>query len=221
MSINFKEIKKNAWIINSRNIDLTDKKTMQKVENWATLRGIEINDLLSDIKQSKYFKYAFCKDPNKQNIYEKAELNFLKNIHLIKNVIKLENSGENALYVNNHILAKGEDSPKIRREKYKSKSIDFKFTILPHKNRSNKLTCYAMHKYTEINGGAQDNQFQDLRIFLENSPLERGECFIALADGEYYTKKIIQLKKEFDIISKRRVFTSNELEEYILSGEVI
>jgi hypothetical protein len=176
---------------------------------------------MSDIKQSKYFACMFCKDPNKQNIYEKHEFDFIKQMPYVEDIVKLDPNGENSKYVNNHILSTGEDTRRTHRQENKSKSIDFKFKILPYGERKKKITIYAMHKYTESNGGAQDNQYQDLRIFLQNAPLNREECFIALADGEYYDKRIFDLKKEFDVITKRRVFTSNELEQYIIEGKII
>ncbi len=221
MPIDYDDLKKRAWRENMIAFNLTDASVRLKINNWASLRGIDIEDLLIDIQGSKYFKYTFAKDPVRQNIYEKAALEFLSNILLIKNVTKLPAGREKALFVNNGILTLGENIPRTRREEHKSKSIDIKFTVKAYKQRKADLICYAMHKYTEAEGGAQDNQLSDLRIFLENCPTKRQECYIAFTDGNYYNNRIQKLKSEFDILSKRRVFTLNEFEICVLEGHII
>lgn len=221
MPIDYDAIKKMAWADNIKHFNLNDPSVNTKIINWATLRGIEPDKLLLDIEQSTYFKYAFVKDPNRQNVYEKAALNFLVSTPMIKDAIKLPHNGVNALFVNKGILTPGENISRTQREEQKSKSIDFKFTIKPCGQRTTTLTCYAMHKYTDSEGGAQDNQFSDLRLFLENCPTKRLECYIAFADGEYYATRIQQLKDEFNIISKRRVFTLNEFAASVSSGCII
>jgi len=201
--------------------NLSDSSVIEKISNWAKLRDIPLDDLLEDINHSKYFKYAFAKDPTRQNIYEKAAVDFLETIPLIKHVVKLSTSGEKALFVNRGILSLGENINKTKREQQKSKSIDVKFILKAYKERVDDLSCYAMLKYTESEGGAQDNQLSDLRIFLENCPTKRQECFIVFADGNYYVSRIQQLKTEFDIPTKRRVFTLNEFEGYALEGRIV
>jgi len=219
MPIDFIKIRQEAWAKNCNDISLDEPYVLTKVHNWAKDRGIiDFENLYREIKECKYFKMVFAKDPSKQNIYEKAALNFLRSITILDKVEKLPPNGEQAQYVINSELSSGEPSKSSRKKRGKSKSIDFKFIILPIGNRTKKITCYAMHKYTEQMGGAQDNQFQDLRLFLENSPIDREECFIAFADGEYYKNKIVSMKKEFDIVSKRRVFTLNEFEEKVING---
>ena len=221
MPIDYAEVKRLAWEENTRHIDLHTPSTLLKVRNWAMLRGIGLDDLLSDIECSKYFKLAFVKDPNRQNIYEKAAFEFLCGIALLKNVVKLPSSGERALFVSNGILTPGENVPRTRREERKSKSIDFKFIVKPCGRRKVDLICYAMHKYTEAEGGAQDNQCADLQLFLENCPIKRQECFIVFADGDYYISRVAEMIEMFDIPTKRRVLTLNEFESRVLNGEVI
>lgn len=221
MPIDYYDIKQKAWQENIRAFDLNDASVKEKITNWAKLRGISTDDLLVDINNSKYFKYAFCKDPIRQNIYEKSAIDFLSKISLIKHIVKLPTNGEGAIFVDKGILTFGENIQKTKREQQKSKSIDTKFVVKAYKQRMSDLSCYAMLKYTESEGGAQDNQFTDLRIYLENCPLKRQECFIAFTDGDYYTNRIQQLRNEFDIPSKRRIFTLNEFEIYVLEGRLI
>ena len=221
MPIDYHEIKRQAWKQNIISVNLSDVSVRLKIGNWATLRGIDVNDLLLDIESSKYFRFAFAKDPNRQNIYEKAALDFLRCIPLIKDITKLPLSGEKALFVSNGILTLGENTSRTRREEHKSKSIDFKFTIRPYGQRTTELMCYAMHKYTEVEGGAQDNQYTDLQVFLENCPTKRHECFIVFADGDYYTSRLETMKGMFDIPTKRRIFTLNEFEICVMNGGII
>ena len=221
MPINYLAIKQKAWEENIAGFDLNDNSVREKIETWAILRGIEVTELMADIVNSKFFKYTFAKDPNRQNIYEKAAFEFLCNIPLIKDVRKLAPGGEKAYFVVNGQLTPGEKTSRTHREQHKSKSIDFKFIVKPYNQRKIELTCYAMHKYTESEGGAQDNQYSDLRLFLENCPTKRQECYIVFADGKYYTDRLKELKKEFDISTKRKVFTLNEFEVCVMEGEII
>ena len=221
MPIDYRKAKQQAWVTNIKDIDLQEPSIQKKVLNWAELRGIALQDLLQDIEHSKYFKYAFAKDPVRQNLYERLALDFLSNLPLLKDVVKLAPNGEKSLFVHKGILTLGENIPRTQRAESKSKSIDFKFAIKPFGQRKHDITCYAMHKYTEGEGGAQDNQYSDLRLFLYNCPTNRQECYIAFADGYYYTSRLRSLKDEFDTASKRRVFTLNEFESYILDGGVV
>ena len=221
MPIDYQFAKQVAWANNLEEVDLQDPSVLEKIFNWAALRGIDMASLLDDIQHSRYFKYAFAKDPVRQNLYERTALEFLQTLPLVTNTAKLASGGEKSLFVHNGILTLGENIPRTRRAEHKSKSIDFKFVVRAKGKRKSDLVCYAMHKYTESEGGAQDNQFSDLRLFLYNCPLKRQECYIAFADGDYYVNRLQSLKDEFDVPTKRRVFTLNEFEQVVAQGEII
>lgn len=221
MPIDYHLAKRQAWTVNIQDVDLCDPSVRKKIANWARLRGINLQDVMTDIESSRYFRYAFAKDPVRQNLYERLALDFLRGLPLLRDVAKLAAGGEKSLFVHKGILTLGENISRTRRADSKSKSIDFKFTVKPIGDRKHDIVCYAMHKYTEGEGGAQDNQYSDLRLFLYNCPRDRQECFIAFADGDYYAGRLQSLKNEFDIVSKRRVFTLNEFELCVVNGDPI
>ena len=62
-----------------------------------------------------------------------------------------------------------------------AKTIDFQW-------QTGKYTVYATHKYTKESGGAQDNQYSDLHLFIKeaNESHSSDDAFVAIADGPYY-----------------------------------
>jgi len=220
MPIDFLLIKTKAWVENSKSVNTEDPETLKKITTKALQMGVGAEELIAAVNANVYLKMMFAKDPSKQNIYEIAELKFLQTIPHVKSAVKIEAAGNKAVYVDRGVLSVGE-SGKTTRRGSKSKSIDFKIVVLPKGQRTKVQTIYAMHKYTESEGGAQDNQRQDIITYLENAPLERAECFVALLDGEYYTKKLAGLKAEFDVVGHRRVLTSNEFESVVVGGTTL
>ena len=80
----------------------------------------------------------------------------------------------------------GIDREEKRRKGHASstKTIDFKW-------RLGDKTVFASHKYPKESGGAQENQYQDLRAFVAeaNHSLQPSQLFIAIADGEHYQRR--------------------------------
>ncbi|VEU74719.1 Uncharacterised protein [Mycoplasmopsis citelli] len=126
---------------------------------------------------------VLMKDPKRQNIYEKTLLNHLKEAKIKAEI--LPNHGRNAYYlINDEIITNLDRKPK------NVKSLDFKISL------SNK-EIFIVHKYTEVSGGSQDNQFQDvLNQISQIGKLTKDKILFCL-DGDYYNKnKINQLKTD-------------------------
>lgn len=73
------------------------------------------------------------------------------------------------------------------------KSIDFHFNV-------GEKNVYVSHKYIKATyGGAQDNQYNEVRNFLRNcNKINSGnDFFIAICDGPYFEKKIETLNTDF------------------------
>ena len=73
---------------------------------------------------------------------------------------------------------------------------------------------FGILKYTASAGGAQDNQFRDVKHFvreavgyLEDNPRAE-ECFALYLDGAYYTEKIIKGIEIPDALKSRIVITN-------------
>jgi len=125
----------------------------------------------------------FAKDPAKQNIYEKTAAKYLSSVDYIENFENLPNNAKVFVY-NGKIVSRSYNN---------MKSIDFIFNV-------GKYNFYAQHKYIKaLYGGAQDNQYTDVRIFLNNcNRINEGDnYFIAICDGPYFRDKISSLNLEF------------------------
>ena len=89
--------------------------------------------------------------------------------------------GNNAIYLTNGKILKG---GLLKNQSKDIKSIDFVWNC-------GNLTFYASHKYKEISGGAQDNQYKDIQDFLNHARdcNEKNTMFLAICDGDYYLQK--------------------------------
>ena len=156
-------------------IDLgsNDKKLVYKIKNTAEKYGLKKEYVYEKIKVGDPITLAFfCKDPSKQNFYEKIAMEYIKKIDIINSFEKL--SGY-AL-----VGGKPNNDPKAKTQS-KSKTLDFFF-------KYKHLKIYCSHKYTKDKGGAQDNQYNDLKNFIieARDSNEKDTYFIAIADGNYY-----------------------------------
>lgn len=112
----------------------------------------------------------FCKDPSKQNISEKlaAEVLCLE---------KLPSLGKNCIRFN-------DNGDLVSSSAGNTKSADFLYNGF-----------YATQKYTDGNGGAQDNQRNDVIDFLKRGSIKHKVA--AIVDGAYWDKYREILKEEF------------------------
>ncbi|WP_426461259.1 hypothetical protein [Mycoplasma hafezii] len=121
----------------------------------------------------------FAKDPSKQNIHEQIAGDFIKKIDGVTEFKILPKSGKYAKYLTSdgNVL---EFQPAIKS----LKTIDMQW-------KYNNCMFYASHKYTDQEGGAQDNQFEDIKKFLKSvqQRTDSNVFFIALTDGNYYQTK--------------------------------
>lgn len=163
------------------------------IPNWLDEKIKKtVNRMVLDIKYIDIIKKSILtddvllsflmKDPKRQNIYEKIFKNELEKEGIL--VEKLNSSGPNALYSwNNKISSISNDKPK------ELKSLDF---VINYQN----TLIYVVNKYTNEEGGAQDNQYKDVIVQLRHlGPNTINQVWFCL-DGKYYTKeKIDSLKK--------------------------
>lgn len=159
-------------VISDAQKDPIPKYLHKKITNESIRKGYSYDSILNMIRSNEMYASFFAKDPLKQNIAEKIQFEKLKT--RFQDIIKLPHTGPNAFYFSNGEITNV-------RAKSDTKSFDF---------RSNNKFFYA--KYTNEGGGAQDNQFHDLKIFLENSKKyvsthENDYEFIAVVDGNYYS----------------------------------
>ena len=158
---------------------LTHSNTIQKLQNYAERHQHEFETILYKAKTDDIFAEQFAIDPIKQSIHEKtAAAHIKKTLPLCFN---FQNLPTNALYL--HQLAPLPTESNFSH----SKSIDFSWD---YSLGTSSLNAYATHKFTDQEGGAQENQYNDLIRFIEEaSPLHTPSLgFFVLCDGPYYLR---------------------------------
>lgn len=173
-------------------------------EKISGYRDITRRELFETLKENDMLS-IIAKEPGRQGIHENAFRSLL-NAKLSKlNWSKLNNSGNGALYLNQiGLVVKKSDSSRY------TKSLDFRI-------KSNSKTCYVMHKYVEQAGGAQDNQVNDMRTFLDcaSKNKDSGLFFAAVLDGEYGEKCSTSLKNDFANYKNILIYNADDFVKYI------
>ena len=175
---NILEVKKTASILLNGNRLKKHDWLLVKIKNQIERYGLKmsVEGVLSNIVNDDYFASMYAKDASKQNMSEKLQKKYLD----IRNITieKLNAAGKDAIRLMGGELITGND-----RGGKATKSMDFK--------GENGEFIFA--KVTSGQGGAQDNQYRDVREFLkEAKEYDRkygDKKFVALVDGDYYTDK--------------------------------
>ncbi len=164
------------------NLEQRDKNLLKKIETFSKNFSYAESDIENQIMESKMFACTFSIEPSRQGFHEKVAAQWL--VDTLKcNINILPKKGKSALYVTNDGNITQWDRPRKP-----SKSLDFKWTM-------GDITIYAMHKYTKVSGGAQDNQFDDVRNTLDKflKAQDPNVVFIAIVDGNYYTEQKLKI----------------------------
>lgn len=192
--------------------EIDSKQTKIKIDNWAKKFQLNPLEVRQKIINDYMFSLNFIIDPATQNLYEKLAASYIESFPNVDNFKNLPNSGQNALIVHGGIILS-----KNKAQSNASKTIDFQWETYGYK-------CYASHKYTKDGGGAQDNQYKDLRDFMDNSRQNNDDNirFFAICDGEYYQHKdskgdtkIKILNRDFDKKDKLIALSINDLFDYL------
>ena len=181
------ELNKQEFI---KNLDLKEKTLINKIKNfydnkWTDDERSEtsLESYIEKIKICPFLQIHFRKDPTKQSIHEKVQIEWIKKSY--PDTVKLP-SDKDGLYFENGQLK----TCKTKRNNNCSKTIDI---LIPSKN------IYGILKYSTTAGGAQDNQKDDVVFFIKNIVLYLNEktdyIFYFYLDGAYYTTDIIDALK--------------------------
>jgi len=125
----------------------------------------------------------YMKQPKTQNITETIAKNYIES-QLPDCIVEiLPKRSSQSLYV---VLGRICSYNEVAGMSTRAKSIDMLITY-----RNYRL--YVNHKYIHESGGAQDNQFRDMREFIDAALLNNYTAaekiiFVALTDGDYFTK---------------------------------
>lgn len=186
-------------------VNIDNKDIIIKIENFIKRTGIDFGfDIIKEkILNDDLFAACFIKDSSKQNFYEKEQLSILKNEYG-KNIDKLSSSGKDCIRLIDGEITYGESTENG------TKSLDFI-------EKYDKLTVFYFAKFTEVSGGAQDNQYNDAKKFLEEADKYVGAHdddfrFVALLDGSLYQKESSKQDLGRFINSRVKVHDINSIE---------
>ena len=136
----------------------------EKIKRFALKYDLSEKLIKHKVQKDDLFVLCFIKEPNRQSFHQRLAVNFIKSIPNITDFELLPVGGPNALYIISGQLQHGANITTSQ----KPKSIDFLWKYATR--GSGLVSFYAAHKYTKEGGGAQDNQFNDIKSFLENAP---------------------------------------------------
>jgi hypothetical protein len=150
----------------------------------------------AELATNDLFVREFIKDPVTQNCYERFCIEYIT-MHAPGKCEKLKsNSRKTSLYLYKGKVYLYNELPD--EAKGHVKSIDIKVTYKDY-------TIYISNKHTRKDGGAQNNQWHDLDVFGEHACMSTEDkvILIALADGEYYTKRKKNGRTKLDLLNDR------------------
>ena len=184
-------LKENGLAIQA-SIASRDKDLVKRIENFRRDKMTEeeratttVDSILEEMKTSQVLRAQFRKDVTRQTIHEKAQIDWLK-AHKYTDLTKLS-ADTNGVCLSNHrfhTITKATPRPSDA-----TKTFD---GFVPSRK------TYLTLKHTSVPGGAQDNQFRDVKHIVgqavgyltDVSTAE--ETFEFYLDGKYYTPKKFQ-----------------------------
>ena len=171
--------KKNNQLVQDQ-VAQKEENMMKKIQTYCERTGYDFDKVIKKINTDEMFAVTFATDPARQNLYENLAGDYIKSIEFITNYKKLPHSGKDAKYIIKGSVIDGFTKTSSGGAT-EAKSIDFYWE---HKNKK----FYAFHKYTRESGGAQDNQYNDMKSFIDNANDSANQLhfFFAIADGAYF-----------------------------------
>ncbi len=157
-----------------------------KLASWAQRYGVEPEFVRYKTLTDDLFAVQFAADPAKQSIHQKIAATHIQKLPLIQGFESLPAGGDAAEFLISGLVVLGKSLKKATNRH--GKSIDFRWGVSAG---GEQLTVYVTHKHTTAEGGSQDNQFADVKAFLEEAQRCKfaDTAFIALCDGPYYSER--------------------------------
>jgi len=175
-------------------VERRDPDLLKRIENFRREKLLEYeslemstDDILYQIKMNPLVRAQFRKDPTRQSIHENVQLDLIKQIY--PDSYKLP-AAKKGTYLSNFKMMTDHPRPEDA-----TKTLDL---FVPSKN------MYGVLKYSTTEGGAQDNQYNDVKKFIKEmigyhtQNKEAQEKFVFYLDGPYYSEK--RLKGLVDLI---------------------
>ena len=159
--------------------------------------------ILQDIKTNTMIRALFRKDATRQTIHESAQVEWIQK-HQYPDAVKMPAGANGTCLSDNkfHVISKTNLRPSQA-----TKTFDLH---VPSKK------IFGVLKHTTVPGGAQDNQFADVKHFMRqavgylNENPDAEERFVFYLDGAYYiSKKIKELDDMIPSTLKQRILLTN------------
>lgn len=138
-----------------------------------------VESILQAIRTNSMIRAHFRKDPTRQSIHEITQIEWIR-LHRYSDVVKLP-AARGGTY-----FCKNATSSAFPRPTDATKTLDI---------HSPSAMMYGVLKYSTTEGGAQDNQYRDVKHFIQQmigyfgvNPTAK-EIFDFYLDGPYYTEK--------------------------------
>ena len=215
-----KQRKKNIKIFIERVKKLDENPDLkEKLVGWCERYDYDFKELLKKLKKTDDILVVgqFAKDPGRQNFHEDMAYEYLLKLPVISGQERLS-KGKNAKFVVGGKIKNDKGTANI-------KSLDCYFF---YEYRDKKLEFYTSNKYTKSSGGAQDNQFNDLKEFMNEARnvTDKNIFLLAVADGDYYQSKYGEFSTRIDYFNDRyrgvrvKALTSNEILETVITESI-
>ncbi len=149
----------------------------EKIDRFCERYNMSRGEVLASVLSDTVAATAFAKSASRQRVAEKSQLYYLKNVRKIK-IERLKQSGPESIRLRNGDLEYGTSTTGDS-----TKSIDALVNG----------TDFIFVKWTDGNGGGQDNQAFDAIRFLEGATKyvkkhNDKRRFVVILDGPYYEK---------------------------------
>ncbi len=149
----------------------------EKIDRFCVRYNMSRGEVLASVLSDTVAATTFAKSASRQRMAEKAQLYYLKNVRKIK-IERLKQSGPESIRLRKGNLEYGTSTTGDS-----TKSID----------ALGNGTDFIFVKWTDGNGGGQDNQAFDAIRFLEGATKyvkkhNDKRRFVAVLDGPYYEK---------------------------------
>ncbi|MBI1624940.1 hypothetical protein [Comamonas suwonensis] len=197
-----------------------DKALIEKINSFCERHDLSFNLVKYKILHDDLFCLYFIKDPGRQGIHQAIAAEFIKSISCIESFRVLPASGKDSLYgINGMVVSEAQK----KNSSEGVKSIDFEWAF-PNAI-GEKIKCYASHKYTHQDGGAQRQQFIEQMKFMEHAQRHKQNLFFyAICDGSYYRSPYEDSLDKIDYLNKNyggprcRAISLEKLEQHIKSN---
>lgn len=168
-----------------------DKAVSQKIENYSQRYGYTVDSVVKELATNEHLQNHILVDPIRQSIHQD-----LMEQALIEHCTAEGYTYFSSKELKSTYLVDGQLTNKKPETCDVNKSVDF---LVSTDNTTYALTL----KYTGGEGGAQDNQFNDVINYLgeaREGAEYRGQPLVvgAVLEGAYYRKRMPEIKSKFE-----------------------